>query len=427
MTHLYPRDVRLPVIHRISAALLGLLIVTAAPARAGTNVITDWDEKSVAFVTTYIPGPMGSRAIAIVHLAMFDAVNSIEPRYRPYVGQVSAAPGTSKEAAAAAAAGAVLAALVSNNDKAQTQIRDTAAAYLSTLPDGDAKSNGIKLGEGIAAKILDARANDRAGVADDYRPITKPGVYVPTQLTVGSKWPDMTPFVIAKPSQFRPEPPVSLKSKEWAADYNELKDYGGKTSSKRSPEQTETARFWLVVGPPAYQPFARQLVMKKDMSVVDSARLMALVSVALSDALAAVFDAKYHYNFWRPVTAIRNGDTDDNPATERMATWEPIDNTPLHPEYPCAHCISSGAVETVIEAALGGAEIPEIALTSPTAPGVTHRWTNLKAFSEEVANARIWAGFHYRTSTRVGQEMGHKIGKYVADHVMQPLTVAGGR
>jgi len=422
MTNLYSPDV-LPAIHRISAALLGLLIVTAAPAHAGTNVITEWDEKSVAFVTAYIPGPMGSRAVAMVHLAMFDAVNSIEPRYRPYLGQLSAAPGTSKEAAA----GAVLAALVSNNDKAQSQMRDAIASYLSTLPDGDAKSNGIKLGESVAAKILDARANDRAAAADDYRPRTAPGVYVPTQMTVGSKWPDMTPFVIAKPSQFRPEPPVSLKSKEWVADYNELKDYGGKTGSKRSPGQTETARFWLVVGPSAYQPFARQVVMKKDMSVVDSARLMALVSVALSDALAAVFDAKYHYNFWRPVTAIRNGDTDDNPATERVATWEPIDNTPAHPEYPCAHCISSGAVEAVIETALGSAEIPEIALTSPTAPGVTHRWTNLKAFSEEIANARIWAGFHYRTSTRVGQDMGHKIGKYIVEHAMQPLSVADVR
>jgi hypothetical protein len=133
--------------YRISAALFGLVIATAAPAHAGANVITDWDEKSVAFVTAYIPGPMGSRAVAMVHLAMFDAVNSIEPRYRPYLGQLAAPAGTSKEAAAAAAAGAVLAALVSNNDKARSQLRDTMAAYLSTLPDGEAKSNGIKLGE----------------------------------------------------------------------------------------------------------------------------------------------------------------------------------------------------------------------------------------------------------------------------------------
>src|SRR5262249_19034595 len=158
-------------------------------------------------------------------------------------------------------------------------------------------------------------------------------------------------------------------------------------SLKRSPQQTETARFWLMVGPPAYHPIARQLVETKQMSVVDSARFMTLVAIALNDALIAVFDAKYHYNFWRPITAIRNGDIDENPATERDATWQPIGVTPLHPEYPCAHCISSGAVVAVVEALLGTADIPEVAMSSATAPGVTHRWTNTAALAEEVANA----------------------------------------
>ena len=136
--------------------------------------------------------------------------------------------------------------------------------------------------------------------------------------------------------------------------------------------------------------------------------------------MIAVFDAKYHYEFWRPITAIRNGDIDDNPATERDATWQPIDNTPMHPEYPCAHCIISGAVAAVIEAVLGTADIPESRMTSPTAPGVTHRWTNLTAFCDEVANARIWAGFHYRFSTGVGTDMGRRVGEYVVQNVMKP-------
>src|SRR5262249_19867180 len=137
--------------------------------------------------------------------------------------------------------------------------------------------------------------------------------------------------------------------------------------------------------------------------------------------------AKYHYNFWRPITAIRNGDTDENPATERDATWQPIDNTPMHPEYPCAHCIGSAALVAAVEAALGSADVPEVAMTSTTAPGVTHRWSNLHAYAEEVATARIWAGFHYRFSARVGQEMGHKLGHYVAGSVMQPVAVADSR
>jgi hypothetical protein len=278
----------------------------------------------------------------------------------------------------------------------------------------------VKLGEAVAAKVLEARANDGSDAADDYRPRTAAGVYVPTPITAGSTWPNLKPFAMAKGSQFRPGPPISLESKDWAADFNELKDYGGKNSAKRSAQQTETARFWLMVGPQAYHPFARQLVTAKQMSVGDSARFMALVAVGLNDALIAVFDAKYHYNFWRPITSIRNGDIDGNPATEREATWQPIDNTPMHPEYPCAHCILSGSVAGVVKAALGAADIPEVAMTSATAPGVTHRWTNMTAFTEEVANARIWAGFHYRFSTHVGTDMGLQIGEYVVKNVMQP-------
>jgi hypothetical protein len=179
-----------------------------------------------------------------------------------------------------------------------------------------------------------------------------------------------------------------------------------------------------MVGPPAYHPFARQLVTAKQMSVAESARFMALVALGLNDALIAVFDAKYHYNFWRPITAIRNGDIDDNSATDRVATWQPIDNTPMHPEYPCAHCILSGTVAGVIRTALGTEDIPEIAMTSTMAPGVTHRWTNTTVFTDEVANSRIWAGFHYRFSTRVGTEMGLQIGEYVVKNVMQPVMAS---
>ena len=158
--------------------------------------------------------------------------------------------------------------------------------------------------------------------------------------------------------------------------------------------------------------------------MLDSARFMALVSVATMDAIIAVFDAKYKYEFWRPITAIRNGEIDGNPATERVATWQPIDATPMHPEYPCAHCITSSAVAAIIEAVLGTEEIPEVALTSPFAPGVTHQFTNLRAYTEEVAHARIYAGFHYRFSTIAGREMGQKIGKFVVISVMQPTQTA---
>ena len=397
-----------------------------ATQSAFANVITEWDEKGVAAVRVMsnLGGTnpyLAQRMMAMVHVAMFDAVNSIERRYRSYLVQLPANPTTSKEAAAAAAAAAVLATI---NAKTADEMKVALAIYLGSIPDGAAKSDGVKLGEAVAAKVLEARASDGSDAPDAYRPRTTPGVYVPTAITISSMWPDMKPFVMAKGSQFRPMPPISLESKEWTTDYNELKDYGGQNSIKRTAEQTETARFWLVGPPVAYHPFVRQLVTAKQMSVVDSARLMALVAAGLTDAIIAVLDAKYYYNFWRPITAIRNGDIDGNPATDREATWQPIAPTPMHPEYPCAHCIQSGCVAGVVRAVFGTVEIPEIAMTSPTAGGVIHRWTNMTAFTEEIANARIWAGFHYRFSTRVGTEMGLQIGEYVVKNVMQPVATA---
>ena len=405
--------------------LVAAAVMIAAAPSSFANVITDWDEKALAAVT-----PMASlsgsnaylaqRMMAIVHAAMFDAVNSIERRYRPYLAELPAQPTTSKEAAAATAAATVLATV---DAKTANEMKAALATYLASIPDGAAKADGVKLGEAVALKVLEARANDGSDAPDSYRPRTTPGVYVPTAITISSMWPDMKPFVIARPSQFRPVPPVSLDSKEWADDYNELKDYGGQSSTKRSAQQTEIARFWLVGPPVAYHPFVRQLVSTKQMDIVDSARFMTLVSVGLTDAIIAVLDAKYHYNFWRPITAIRNGDTDDNPATDRVATWQPIAPTPMHPEYPCAHCIQSGSVAGVVKAVLGSDEIPEIAMTSPTAPGVTRRWTNMTALTDEIASARIWAGFHYRFSTRVGTNMGRQIGDYVVKSVMQPAAM----
>jgi len=409
---------------KIGTWALCLMLSGATTSTAAADVITDWNEKAVALVTPRMPPPAAQRVVAIVHVAMFDAVNSIERRYRPYLAELPATATTSKEAAAVAAAADVLLALLPPEEK---EINAAMAAHLAAIPDSDAKSDGIKLGGAVAARILATRANDGASVADAYRPKTRQGVYVPTPLTVGSAWPSLKPFALTSPAQFRPVAPVDLNSPRWAADYNEIKNLGGRASTQRSVRQTEDARFWLIVGPQSTDPIARRMVAAKSLSVIDSARFMALSAVALADAYIAVMDAKYHYDFWRPITAIRNGDNDDNPATERDATWQPIDNTPLHPEYPCAHCICSAALATVIETVFGSPEVAEIAMTSATAPGVTHRWTNIRAYADEVAQARIWAGFHYRFSTEVGQDMGRKIGAYVTANLMQPAKMANAR
>jgi hypothetical protein len=391
---------------------------------ASANVVTDWDEKAVAFIQPRMVPPVAYRAMAIVHIAMFDAVNSIEPLYRPYYAQLPATRETSKDAAAAAAAGAVLTKLLPD---VASDIQAALKSYLSAIPESGAKSDGIKLGDAVAAKILEARAADGSSAPDAYRPVTTPGLYIPTALTVAPQWPDLTPFAMTSPSQFRPKPPIALESDQWAKDYNEIKELGAKNSSKRSARQTEDARFWLLTGPLSTHPLHRQVAIRKEMSVTDSARFMAVITAAEADAMIAVLDAKYKYAFWRPITAIRNGDIDGNAATEREATWQPIDNTPMHPEYPCAHCIVSSAVASAVEAMLGTADIPEATMTSPTAPDVTHRWTNLQAYADEVSAARIAAGFHYRFSTVVGEDMGRQIGVHAVKTIMQPLGSTSAR
>jgi hypothetical protein len=394
--------------------LLALMAVgvSAPPVRA--DVITDWDAK-ISAVTP--PGALGEREATIVDLAMFDAVNSVFRQYPGYVTREDGFERASAEAAAATAAATVITKLHPEKAPDFAAARD---AYLKGLAgDPGALALGRQLGERVGPKVFDARAHDGATDADAYRPLTQPGIYIPTATMVCSTWPKLKPFVLERPDQFRPGPPVALASREWATDYNEIKAYGARGSTRRTAQETETARFWLMTGPPAYHPIAWQIIAARHLKLLASARFMAMYSAALTDAYIAVFDAKYRYNFWRPVTAIRNGDIDGNPDTEIDASWQPIDATPMHPEYPCAHCILSAAAAAVIESTGGLGDLREVALASPTAPGVTHRWTDLESLTSEVANARIWAGFHYRSSTRVGTAMGREVGRYVAMHFDQ--------
>jgi hypothetical protein len=406
--------------NHFSALAVFALLGTAPPVLA--DVITDWNDKAVEFVVkrTMLPPP-AERVVAMTHAAMFDALNSIERKYTPYLAQLPTEGETSREAAAAAAAGTVLAGI---NPQAKDEMNAALASYLAGIPDSPAKTAGIKLGEAVGAKVLAARQNDGANAPDIYRPRTTAGVYVPTAPTASPQWVSIKPFALTSPSQFRPPAPIALTSARWAGDYNEMKDFGSLTSAKRSAKQTEDGRFWLATDGRVYYPLIRATAEARKLSLIDCARLYALAAMARHDALTAVFDAKYHYEFWRPVTAIRNGDIDNNAATERDAAWQPLGPTPMHPEYPCAHCIVSASTAGVVMGLFGSADVPEFAITSPTAPGVTHRWTNLRAFVDEVSEARIWAGFHWRFSTEVGRDMGYRIGDYVVKNVMQPVAVA---
>jgi hypothetical protein len=379
-----------------------------SPARA--DVIMDWNAQSDAIVAQKQIRPTAhARTQTLLHLAMFEAVNAIERRYLPYRLDLSADRNTSKEAAAASAAHEVL---ISIYPDQRAALGEMLSKSLAAVAEGEPKAKGIELGKKAAAEMTALRANDGFDASEHYRPHTSPGVYVPTVVPLFSAVGAATPWAMTSGSQFRPAPPPALDSETWTRDLNEIRELGRIDSTKRTAEQTTIGRFWLFTGPRTYNPIVRQVALAKDMDVVDCARLYALASMAGSDAGIAVFDAKYVYNFWRPITAIRNADQTVNKATLRDPSWLPLDDTPMHPEYPCAHCITSAAVSTVLQAVAGN-EVTEITLTSPTAPGVTRRWRRLQDYNDEVALARIYAGFHYRFSTEVGKEMGKKIGELI--------------
>ncbi|HET8563131.1 MAG TPA: vanadium-dependent haloperoxidase [Candidatus Binatia bacterium] len=385
---------------------------------ARADVVTDWNDKAVAAGVKASQAPfVHTRSVAIVHVAMFDAVNSIDRRYTPYRVQASTAAGASREAAAAAAAHFVLVRLYPDQAKDFDSFYQTS---LAPVPDGEPKSKGIQLGEQVAAEILALRAKDGANAPNTYRPYTAAGTYVPTALPVGSSWGQVTPFALKEGSQFRPAAPVSLQSAQWAKDCDEVKKMGAKTGSGRTAEQTDIARLWEFTGPGLHNPVARQLAATKTLDVLDNARLFALYAMAMADSYIAVFDAKYTYNFWRPVTAIRNADIDGNNATERDSVWESFIPTPMHPEYPCAHCINSAAGAAVL-AAFFGDPVPTFSLTSPTAPGVTRRFARLSDYVSESINARVYDGVHYRRSGEVGAAMGRKIGEYTVENYLKPV------
>ena len=388
------------------------LLITA-PLNATADAVTDWNQRAGDIVVNAKIGPLpAERALAIVQASVYEAVNAITQRYAVQDTKLQAAPGASVEAAVAAANRAALTQLVPSQQSAIDHIYQAA---LAVIADGESKAGGIAVGEKAAQAILALRAGDGAAAGESYRPFTKAGVYVPTVIPEAPQWMHRKPWLMSQPAQFRPAPPPELGSELWARDYNEVKALGAKNSRQRSAEQTAIARFWEEVMPPIYHGVVRSVANMPDREITQNARLFAAVTQASDDGLIAVFDAKYHYGFWRPVTAIRNADIDGNDATERDAAWLPFIDTPMHPEYPCAHCIVSAAVGTVLQIEIGDGQTPLLTTTSTAAGGVARSWTNLSDFMQEVADARIYDGVHYRNSGKVGSEMGRKIANLAAE------------
>ena len=395
---------------KISACIILLAAIRAVGAPfAHPDAITDANAKAAEIASKNPVTPVAVRTMAIVQVSVFDAVNTITGRYPTLRAKLTASPAASVDAAAAAATRTALVKLMPTQ---QAAIDADYQAALKAIGDGPAKTAGIAVGEQAAAAVVAACADDGSVVPNTYRPHTSAGVYVPTTFPAVPHWGKRKPWVMASGDQLRPGPPPSLTSEIWRRDFNEIKAVGGKTSTRRTPEQTAIAQFWETTAPLVYWPVARSVAKTAGRDASDNARLLALAAMAMDDALIAVFDAKYTYNFWRPVTAIRNADGDT-----RDPGWMPFIDTPLHPEYPCAHCIVAAALGAVLQAELGSGPAPVLTSASPTAGGAIRTWTSLADFVQEVSAARIYDGVHFRNSTEVGTAMGNRIGELVARSV----------
>ncbi|MEO8186367.1 MAG: vanadium-dependent haloperoxidase [Burkholderiaceae bacterium] len=343
--------------------------------------------------------------MAIVQASVFETANAITGRYPASRVKVAAAPGASVDAAVAAATRTALLKLMPTQ---QAAIDASYQDALRLVPDNQAKSDGIAVGALAATAMVASCADDRAVAPNTYRPYTTAGVYVPTMSPAAPHWGKRRPWVMTSGDQFRPGPPPSLTSEVWKRDFDEIKAIGALNNSKRTPEQTAIARFWEATGPAMYWPIARSVATTPGRDVTDNARLLAMAAMAMDDALIAVFDAKYTFNFWRPITAIRNADGDG-----RDAGWAPFIDTPMHPEYPCAHCILSASLGAVLKAEIGQGPAPKLSSSSSSAAGAVRSWDTVDDFMQEVALARLYDGVHYRNSNEVGTAMGLKVGELV--------------
>jgi PAP2 superfamily/Eukaryotic translation initiation factor eIF2A len=397
---------------------------TPVATLTGPAVLDDWGNRFRSLGTMVPENPLRTQVrTTIAQLAMFDALNAVlDGHYRPFASKPVSAPGASPEAAAIHAA--YLVAL--NEFPTQFQLikmaYDTSIAGVPASP--EAIADGIEVGEAAAKAVLAARAGDHRNdpELEGYTPGSGPGVWSPTP--GGSANPQtpflrfVTPFGYNDPARFRPQAPPALDSRTYTADYNESKDLGRITGTNRTVEQSETALFWSPSASALWTANVRSLA--GSMDFLDAARFEAIGIAAVTNALIAAWDAKYTYMYWRPVTAIRSGDTDDNPETEADPAWTPFIVTPSHPEYPAAHT-------TVGAAALGfytvwfGTDQFEFPLAFTGNRDDVRYYTNVKEIHAEEGNARVWGGMHWRNSTEVGTALGSRVGKYTATHLLKPL------
>ncbi len=408
-----------------------MLIATLlfGPVVAKADPVLDWNAIAVDTAVANGQNPFAqARFAAIVQVAVFEAVNAITGDYRPYVGSIDAPRGASADAAAIEAAYRVL----STYFPASASTLDAArASSLASIPDGNGKIGGIATGDAAANALIALRANDGSSPAQ----FKTPGPPVPGewQATVSCpivngvasgialQWQNVTPFGIRSAKDFLLGPPPALRSNQYAKTYNEVMNVGSLDSTERPPDRSDVATYYAATSPTqALNQAARQVAQEQRRTLSENARALALINMAVSDSLVAAFFNKYRYNFWRPETAIHAGDTDGNPKTEADPNWQPFIVTPCFPSYPSNHGSAANAAVAVMRR-LYGESGHSMTLSNPAVPTIVLQYTSFKQITDDISDARVFGGIHYRTDQDAGAVLGLAIGREVYKHNLRPV------
>jgi hypothetical protein len=386
-----------------------------------TDVVLDWNAIAVSTAVANKQNPFAqARYAAIVQLAVFEAVNSITHRYQPYLGTITAPPGASPDAAAIEAAYQVLSTYF---PASQPTLNADWTNSMQAIPDGPAKTDGIAAGDAAAAAMIALRANDGSSPPQFYTPGPPvPGAWQATPscpvvngvaVGIAFQWQYVTPFGISSAGHFLLDPPPSLTSARYTRAYNEVMTVGSLNSTQRPPDRANVVLFYAASSPTqVFNQAAEQVAMEHGHSLSRNARDLALINMAISDSLVASFLNKYTYNLWRPETAIHGGDTDDNPNTAADPNWTPFIATPCFPSYPSNHGSAANAAAAVMRR-LYGEGGHSVTLTNPAVPNITLQYTAFKQITDDISDARVYGGIHFRTDQQAGADLGRAVGTAV--------------
>jgi hypothetical protein len=400
-------------------AFMASLLWGSAAARA--DVVLDWNTIAVNTAVANKANPFAqARYAAIVQLAVFEAVNAIKGDYQPYVGTIPAAPGASAEAAAIEAAFDVLSTYFPASASTLATERTNS---LAQIPDGPAKDAGIATGDAAASAMIALRIND--GASPPQFKVPDPAVPGEWQATpscpvingvasgIALQWQNVTPFGISHASDFLLGPPPALTSNQYARAYNEVMTVGSINSTQRPQDRSNVALYYAASSPTqVFNQAAQQVAQQQGRSLSENARALALINMAMNDSLVASFFNKYQYNFWRPETAIHAGGTDGNPKTEPDPNFAPFITTPCFPSYPSNHgSAGNGAAEVMRH--LYGEGGHSITLTNPAVPSIVLQYTSFKEITDDISDARVYGGIHFRTDQVAGARLGRAVGSAV--------------